>query len=222
LWIAHTHAFAAASATPRLAIQSAEKRSGKTRLLEVLDLLVHEPVSTANITAAAMFRLLQDETPTLLIDEVDSVFTRAGKGNETLRGVLNAGYRRGGVIIRTVAGGAERFPVFAPVALAGIGELPDTVQDRSIVIRLRRREDQPVERLHHREVEADCFALRGSLDAWSEAHLGSLASRHPAFPTELGDRAADIWEPLFAIADEAGGSWPTRARSAAVTLNGGS
>jgi hypothetical protein len=97
LWIVHSHAFDAAETTPRLSIQSAEKQSGKTRLLEVIELLVREPLMTASISAAAMFRLIAEGSTTLLVDEVDTVFSARGKGREDLRGILNAGYRRGSV-----------------------------------------------------------------------------------------------------------------------------
>ncbi|HEY5011432.1 MAG TPA: hypothetical protein VIK61_01845, partial [Acidimicrobiia bacterium] len=156
LWIAHTWAFEAAEATPRLSIQSAEKQSGKTRLLELLDLLVRSSLSVASISAAAMFRLIADGPTTLLIDEADTIFDGRGSGAEDLRGVLNAGYRRGGGVMRAAGKGTgvQRFSVFAPVALAGIGRLPDTVQDRSIVIRLKRRGiTESVEKLRRREVE---------------------------------------------------------------------
>lgn len=222
LWIAHTWAFDAAEATPRLSIQSAEKQSGKTRLLELLDLLVRSSLSVASISAAAMFRLIADGPTTLLIDEADTVFDGRGSGAEDLRGVLNAGYRRGGGVMRAAGKGTgvQRFPVFAPVALAGIGRLPDTVQDRSIVIRLKRRGlSEPVEKLRRREVEPDALALCLVMSRWAEENLPALAARRPIMPEPLGDRAADIWEPLLAIAAHAGGDWPKRAATAAIALS---
>src|SRR5215204_2550337 len=143
LWVAHTHPIEAFSCTPYLAITSGEKRSGKTRLLEVLELVVREPLQTANISDAALFRVVghPEKSPTLLLDEVDAIFK--SREREELRGLLNAGYRRGAVVHRM--GGAnnrtlETFPVFGPKAFAGIGNcLPDTISDRAIPIRLQRR-----------------------------------------------------------------------------------
>jgi hypothetical protein len=221
LWIAHTHAIDAFDCTPRLSIQSAEKRSGKTRLMDLCGLLVRSPVSTASITSASLFRLVESGPVTLLVDEIDTVFSSRGTGSEDLRGLLNAGYLRGGSVTRAArrGGGVEHFSVFCPVALAGIGQLPETVADRSIPIRMKRRADgEPVERFRRREVEADAQALRGRLTAWSESQLDALTTMRPKIPSELGDRAADVWESLLAIADTAGGEWSERSRDGAVRL----
>lgn len=225
LWIFHTHAFKAAETTARLAIQSAEKASGKTRLLEVLELLVVEPWSVANISPAAMFRVIAEGPATLLIDEIDAVFSpKANGASEDLRGLLNAGYRRGGAVARVVGEGkkmkVEKFPCFAPAALAGIGGLPDTVQDRAIPIKLKRRaKGEEVDKLRRRDVLPDADRLREQIVEWVYTHLDTLIEATPAVPDVLPDRAADIWEPLLAIADVAGGNWPGRARTAAVALN---
>ena len=225
LWTAHTWTFDAADTTPRLAVQSAEKQSGKTRLLEALDLVAPGPLPVANISVAALFRVIAAGPVTLLWDEVDSTFNNKGTGTaEELRGLLNAGYRRGAQVARVVGEGkkmrVERFPVFAPIALAGIGSLPDTVEDRSIIIRLRRRApNEHVERFRRRVVEPDAARLRDELAGWSAGVIEELKDLHPDLP-RLSDRAADVWEPLLAIADLAGGNWPDRARDAAITLSG--
>jgi hypothetical protein len=220
LWVIHSHAFDAAETTPRLSIQSAEKRSGKTRVLELLDLLVRAPVSTASISAPALFRIVA-EGPTLLIDEIDSVFSARGSGAEDLRGLLNAGYRRGGGVIRSArkGSGTTRYKVFAPVVLAGIGNLPDTVADRSIPIRMKRRADEPVEKFRRRDVEGEATELRTRIGRWADEHVDMLATLRPDIPDVLGDRAQEIWEPLLAIASLAGQDWPERAEAAAVALS---
>src|SRR5207237_7416539 len=129
-------------------------------------LLVRNPVSTASITSASLFRLVGAGPVTLLIDELDTVFSGRGTGAEDLRGLLNAGYLRGGSVTRAArrGGGVEHFSVFCPVALAGIGPLPDTVADRSIPIRMKRRADgEPVEKVRRREVEPDSEVVRAGL-----------------------------------------------------------
>lgn len=223
LWIVHTHALDAADTTPYLNIKSAEKRSGKTRLLEVLALLVAGSWLTGRITAAVLVRKVAAETPTLLLDESDAAFKGDREYAETLRGVLNAGFRRGGVASLCVGQGAnityEDFPVFGPKAIAGIGKLPDTVADRSIPVELRRRRpNEKVARFRLREVGPKMLPIRQAAAAWAEAHTDTLASAEPELPDELDDRAQDIMEPLLAIADEVGGEWPDRARKAAVAL----
>src|SRR5215217_941475 len=223
LWIVHTYVLDAAETTPYLNIRSAEKRSGKTRLLEVLSLLVARAWFTGRVTSAVLVRKVAAETPTLLLDESDAAFKGDREYAETLRGVLNAGFRRGGVASLCVGQGAnltyEDFPVFSPKAIAGIGMLPDTVADRSIPIELqRRRPSEQVERFRLRKVGPEALPLQEAAARWAEAHLKVLAEAEPELPEELDDRAQDIIEPLLAIAEEVGGEWPERARRAAETL----
>jgi hypothetical protein len=224
LWIAHTFVIDAADATPYIAVTSATKRSGKTRLLEVLEPLVREPLPTANISDAALFRAIAELSPTLLLDEVDAIFGPKARDREDLRGMLNAGYRRGAVARRM--GGPrmttlEAFPVFCAKALALIGELPDTVADRSIRIRLERRtRDEPIERFRRRDVAPEAEPLRDRLADWCDPQLDELRRIRPHLPDELDDRAQDCWEPLLALAELAGGDWPERALNAALTLSG--
>jgi Protein of unknown function (DUF3631) len=223
LWIAHSHAFAAAECTPRLAIQSAEKASGKTRLLEILEYLTRDPRQVVNVSEAALFRSIAAGPPTLLFDEVDAIFGPKARDREDLRAMLNAGYRRGATVDRCVGEHAKlevrSFPVFCAVALAGLGQLPDTVQDRSITIRLRRRRfDETVEKLRRRRVEPEAAELRGDLADVFDRVTDVLAALEPDLPDVLPDRAQDVWEPLMAIADLAGDEWGSRARDAAVYL----
>ena len=146
---------------------SALKRSGKSRLLEVLKLLVRSPLPTANISDAALFRAIEKMSPTLLFDEIDAIFGPKARDREDLRGMLNAGFERGGVTHRM--GGPrntelQTFNVFAPKVFAGIGELPDTIADRAILIRLERRtREEEVERFRRRDVEPEGHALRDRL-----------------------------------------------------------
>jgi Protein of unknown function (DUF3631) len=226
LWISHTHAMDAADATPYLTITSPEKRCGKSRLLlDVFPPLIHEPLPTANISDAALFRAIEKNKPTLLLDEIDAVFGSKAREREELRGLLNAGYRRGlkahrmgGTNARTL----EAFEVFCPKAFAGIGEsLPDTITDRAITIRLQRRlPEEAIERFRQRLVAPEAEELRDRLADWLEPQLAELRSAWPNLPDELDDRAQDVWEPLLAIAELAGGEWPERARRAAVALSG--
>jgi hypothetical protein len=226
LWVAHTHAIAAAAATPYIAITSPEKRSGKTLLLEVLGLLVRTPLPTANISDAALFRAIAQLEPTLLFDEVDAIFGAKARDREDMRGILCAGYRRSATVLRM--GGPrmttlEQFPVFCAKTMAGIGDcLPDTIADRSIPIRLQRRtRDELIERFRRREVEPATTALRTALAEALEPQLPLLHDARPQLPDELDDRAQDVWEPLLAIADLAGDDWSQQARAAALELSAG-
>ena len=224
LWAAHTWAIGAAGTTPRLSIRSVEKQSGKTRLLEVLELVVARPIMAVNVSVAALFRSIGEPPPTILWDEIDALF-RGGNDSsrEDLRALLNSGYRRGASVLRVVGEGTKMavkaFATFAPVVLAGIGNQPDTVSDRSIIVEQRRRRpDERVRAFRRRVVEPEAQLVRERLRAWAAENLEELERARPAMPAGLSDRAADLWEPLLAIADLAGGSWPSRGRRAAVEL----
>jgi hypothetical protein len=225
LWVAHTHAFEAAETTPYIWITSALKRSGKSLLLlKVLRPLVHEPKAAASLTEAVLYRMIEELKPTLLIDEVDAIFGK-GRERDDLRGILNAGFERGALAYRM--GGArmdklQDFAVFCPKALAGIGKaLPDTITDRAIRIRLERRtREEPIERFVRREVVPEAEELRERVADWVLPQLEELHRIRPGLVDEIDDRANDVWEPLFAIADLAGGDWPEKARGSARILSG--
>jgi hypothetical protein len=223
LWIAHTHLLRLLDTTPRLAIVAPEKQSGKTRTLEVTESLVPNPLRSANTSTPVLFRLIgTDDNPTVLLDEADSIWT--GKGtNEELRALVNAGHRRGSRVHRMTGEGANMrpsaFDTFAAVALAGIGDLPDTVMDRSVVIRMKRRSPaEHVDRWSFRRSTPDGHALRDRLELWA-SYLEDLEL--PEDDDTVTDRAFDVWECLFGIADMAGGRWPVDARAACRTLTGG-
>jgi len=145
LWIAHTHFMDSWESTPRIAFLSPEPGSGKSRCLEVTEPLVPRPVHAVNTTPAYLFRKVSDEAgpPTILYDEIDTVFGPKAKDNEDIRGMLNAGHRKGAVAGRCVVRGkiveTEELPAYCAVALAGLNDLPDTIMSRSIVVRMRRR-----------------------------------------------------------------------------------
>jgi hypothetical protein len=226
LWIAHAHAMGAWESTPRIAFLSPEPGSGKTRALEVSELLVPRPVEAINATPAYLFRKVSDPAgaPTILYDEIDTLFGPKAKDNEDVRGMLNAGHRRGAMAGRCVVRGkevhTEELPAYCAVALAGLGNLPDTLMTRSVVVRMRRRApNEPVTPFRRRVNEAEGHAIRDNLAAWAtSATAKGIGDAWPEMPPGIADRAADVWESLFMIADSAGGDWPRRARVAAVAL----
>jgi putative DNA primase/helicase len=213
LWVVHTFLLDCFGITPRLAVRSPMKRCGKTTLLDVLARLVLRPLPTGSVTAAALFRVVEGYRPTLLVDEADTFLSEA----DELRGVLNSGHRKGGQVVRTVGDDHEprAFSTFAAVTIAIIGNLPDTLADRSVTVDLKRR--MPSEK-----VASFRFDRVGHLDVlarqaarWAQDHAGNLAGADPEMPG-IHNREADNWAPLLAIADAAGGAWPERARAAAA------
>jgi hypothetical protein len=224
IWVVHTHSFSSADCTPYLAVTSAEKESGKTRLLEVLKTLVAKPWFTGRVTAAVLVRKIDKLKPTLLLDEGDAAFGSEKEYAEALRGVLNTGYRRDGSASCCVGQGAnisfQDFSTFCPKVIAGICDLPDTVASRSIPIRLKRaKRGESIERFRsHQETEA--APLREKIQTWAALNLEKLRNSRPELPESLTDRQQDVAEPLLAIADAAGGHWPITARRALMDLCG--
>ncbi len=130
LWIAAGHAQPAWAHAPRLVIRAPEKRCGKSRLLDVVEATCHRPLITVNASTAAVYRSIDDDPPTLLVDEADTIFgaSKSADANEDLRGLLNAGHQRNRPAIRwdSTTRTLEKCPTFAMAALAGIGAMPDT------------------------------------------------------------------------------------------------
>ena len=225
LWAAHTHLMDVFDSTPRLAFLSPEPGSGKTRALEITELLVPNPMLAVSASTAALFRAVADLAgrPTILFDEIDTVFGPKAKENEELRGLLNAGHRRSGVSYRCVGDGANQkvvaFPSFAALAMGGLGSLPDTILTRSVIVRMRKRAPgEKIESFRARLHEPEGHALRKRLAEWAKLIAEDIAGVYPEMPEGVNDRPADVWEPLLTVADAAGEIWPERARAACVEL----
>lgn len=217
LWVVAAHAFDIWPVFPRLFLNSPERGCGKSTLLDVLSRLVPKPLGASSITPAALFRVIEAARPTLLLDEADTY----ARDNEDLRGVLDAGHRSDGAVIRTVGDDHEprQFSAWAPVALAAIGRLPGTVEDRSIRIGLRRRRpDEAVQPLRlDRTGELENLTRKAA--RWAADHAAGLGAADPAMPEGIINRVADNWRPLLAVTDLTGGAWPERGRRAAIELS---
>ena len=219
LWVAASHIQPALQHAPRLAVVGPTKGCGKSRLLDVLHETVHQPMMTVNTSPAVVFRVIGKNPPTLLVDEADTIFGPKAGEKEDLRGLLNAGHQRNRPAWR-ISGPEHKptaFPTFAMAALAGIGDLPDTIMDRAVVIRMQKR--KPGERItpfRSRYSVPELNALRDRLAAWLIPLRGTAAGLVPKMPVE--DRAADTWEPLVIVADLAGGHWPAQARAACLAM----
>jgi putative DNA primase/helicase len=220
-WIMHTWVADRFQHTPRLSITSPAKRCGKSTLLDVLRATCLRPLKADNISASGTFRTVEALSPvTLLIDEADAFLGE----NEELRGILNSGFEQSGEVIRVVEVKDEhqpvRFRTFAPVALAGIGSLPGTLEDRAIPIVLQRKAaGETVTKLRARGARADLHDLARRCARWAQDR-GAHLDRDPAVPDAMGDREGDITVPLLSIADDAGGDWPARMRRALLDLFG--
>jgi putative DNA primase/helicase len=217
-WCLHSFLMDVAVHTPRLAVISPEKRCGKSTLLDLLSRLVYRPILASNLTTATAFRVIDRAQPTLLIDELDTFI----RGNEELRGVLNAGHRYDGFVLRCIGDDFEvrKFRVFAAIACGLIGQLPSTLHDRSIKIRMRRAD--PTEFVGPINNDTHCVAneLMRKAATWAAANRELLVDSDPRLPRNMWNRVADNWPPLFAIAEAIGGDMPLKLADSANVLVG--
>jgi hypothetical protein len=229
LWALHTHCFDVGAFTPYLAVTSAEKGSGKTRVLDVLRCVVREPLMTTSISPAALARSVEKDRPTLLLDELDAALKGDKELAEALRGILDGGFDVEGRYTRMVGVGTAQHPhhfsTFCPKALAGIGSLPDTVTSRAIIIRLERSPRGERERFRPyglgrkaKAMRAELNKLRDRAAVWAAENRKTLADAEPDLPQEFQDRQCDIAEPILAIADLLGDGWQDCARRALLLL----
>ena len=219
LWCAFTWLHDNAKVSPLAHISAPEKRCGKTVLLSCLNHTVARPLPVSSISSAALFRAVEKWRPCLLVDEADSFMG----DNEDLRGIINSGFNRESAYVIRCAGDDNeptRFTTFAPKALCGIGNLPGTIMDRAIPLRLRRKKaGEAVERLRHSNPDS-WEQLRRRLARWSADNEHRVNQARPDEIEGLNDRAQDAWEPLQQIAAIAGGDWPVKSRNAALALHG--
>jgi hypothetical protein len=227
LWVLFTHTFDAFEFAIKIIINSPTKRSGKTRLIEVLDRLVIKSLPISGITPAALLRLIEIHKPTLLLDEFDTLMRGGGEMSQALQGLLNSGFDKPmarhikNVSVSDGNWDPRAFSTWCPQVLSGIGKVvTDTVTDRAILINMKRKlRSEMVARLRSRD-GSDLQILSRRTARWAQDHIITLGQTLPNLPEEINDRAADAWEPLFAIADVARGDWPNRARAAAIKLSG--
>lgn len=225
LWAAHTWLHQALTVSPRLALHSEKQGSGKTRCLDLLALLCKDAKLVLDPTGPGMAAMIRS-APTLLIDETDTIFGARGSGGakRQLRGILNSGYKAGAVLPRLSKGEVVEDPVYGPVAFAGLGRLPETLASRSVIIRLiKRKRGQHMEQYFPRLHEPEGMQLGHALGRWAKTVALDVATAWPELPDGVEDRPSELWWPLLAIADAAGGDWPERGRSAcrAIVLGDG-
>jgi len=228
LWALHTWVLECFEVTPRLAFISVERSSGKTRALEILEVICYEGNLMVNFSTSWLFRTIDskngEQVPTMLFDEADNYFY--GKLDHTQRDILsflNVGYKRGGKVGRTEKSdkgqmSPETYGSFCPLAIGSIHNLPDTLQSRSIVIPMkRRRKSDTIAPCRERLYRAEALAIREACAEWAEATIPTLKlNPFPELPAGIDDRPAELWETLIGVADALGGEWPALSRAAAL------
>lgn len=219
LWVVMTWLMDTVKVAPLAVITAPEKRCGKSQMLSVIGRMVCRPLQASNISAAALYRVVEAHQPTLLIDETDAFL----KDNEDMRGIINSGHTPDSAYVIRLVGDDHtpvRFSTWGAKALSGIGTLADTIMDRAVVLQLRRKmPHESVERLRHAEPEL-FDEIRAKISRCVNDHRELIRRCKPVIPNVLHDRAQDNWEPLLGIAEVSGERWAQLARKAAVSLTG--
>lgn len=225
LWVAHTHMVEVAANSPILIVNAPERACGKTLVQDVLGRMAHRALHASNASMSALFRAIELWGVTLMIDEADTFF----RENSDLHGMVNAGHKRGGTVMRSESKGdnfePKAFSVYGAKSIAGIAlerHLPDATMSRGVVIAMRRKlAHEKVERLRH--ADPSIFDRLGAqLSRFAADCAGQIERARPPMPDQLSDRAQDNWEPLLAIAMTAGDGWFKRATEAALKLSSAS
>jgi len=222
LWVVHTYLVNAFEHSPLLLVNAPERACGKTLCQEVLAYISFRPLPAANASLSVLFRSIEKWQPTLLLDEADTFF----RDNRDLHGVVNAGYKRGGCVLRTETIGESfdprQFNVYCAKSIAGIAlerHLPEATMSRGLVLNLRRKlPHEPVDRLRHAD-HGVFEVLKSKLVRFAADHEAQLAKADPVLPDALSDRDQDNWAPLLAIAACAGPEWFERGTAAALKLS---
>ena len=207
VYVIHTWIAEHCQQTPYIFIHSPEPECGKSRLMEVLELLVARPWMIVNPSDAVLFRKVDATMPTLLWDEIDAVFNpKTAQYHEEQRGMLDQGHRRHGRVPRFIGDKVAEFKVYSPKVFAGIGTLPDTLSRRSIPISLKRRApDEPVDEFITLDVEPVAEKLCRRVVSWVEANGEQAARARPVgIPPSISDRMKEGCFSLFSIADMLG------------------
>jgi len=217
-WTLLTYCYDAFWICPILGVVSPLKRCGKTTLLEVILGMVNKGLPASNITSAVVFRVIEKYKPALLIDEADTFL----KFNQELRGVVNSGHSKGSAFALRSEGNNHEptpFSTWGPKAIAMIGKsLPNTLQDRSVVIHLKRKTSSEIISRLDLDSEAECIDIRRKCQRWADDNMDKLSTTRPDMPKTNNDRMTDNWMPLFAIAQVVGGDWPELIKKSLLTM----
>ena len=219
LWALYTWVFRAFAVAPNLMITAPERGSGKTQLTGLISWIVPRPFPVSDTTAAAIFRIIEHEAPTLLFDEAQGILKRSNPDDPTRQILLGSFSKRFANVPRTNrdTGEVRMFSTFAPKALNGLRLAPidKAFMSRCIVVPMTRATRAYPELRDDLDPVGEDVRLRCA--RWRDDHLSELREADPDMRGRIG-RIAQVWRPLLAIADAARGEWPEKARAAADAL----
>lgn len=227
LWVMGTYIFRIFRYYPYVWL-NAEKGSGKTLLMEVLSKIAFNGDLVTNPTEAVIFRDISNNLITMFVDEVEQLRRRNKDAHGAIISIFNVGFNKGGVVKRVEATGRGEFGIkkysaYSPKMFAGINEIDDVLQDRTVRIPLLRKKDnETVQRYKETEEiialqrnirdELYMFALTRAKDISEVYH-----EKHELIQgvSHLNNRELDIWEPIVLLANvidsETGGMKLTNA-----------
>jgi hypothetical protein len=226
-WLPHTYLIEPAGSaqviatSPILSINSPDRQCGKSTVKQLLSKLAARPCSTDNISNASLYRLMELEQPTLLIDEADTFLV----SRQEMVGILNSGYRPDGWVIRQDPDKGQqinRFSTWGAKAIFSIGNLPPSLHSRCLSIPMKRkRKDEAVTRLsvYLRENEGALNDLRRKILRFCLDNREAIAISTPELPDCLDDRQQDNCEPLLQIASVCGEKWMALVTQAVIAAN---
>lgn len=200
LWCMGTHVYPHVDTFPYLAITADTKRAGKSLTAELAGALCANARNITGATPAAVFQLIRDESPTIIMDEAEAQQSEAA--GDLMRALLNSGYRRGQTIPRVAVKGVVEWPTYCPKAFVLIGDVRDTLRDRSIVVRLKRAD--PARRYVRSLAMMEGHVLRDEIAELATAQAGAVARRyqdHPGLPFLPSSRDEELWVTLATVAE---------------------
>lgn len=200
-WVAATHIWPSFDSFPYLVITARTKRAGKTRLgVDLVQHIVSNGHNSSQSTAAALFRKITAEKPTLIMDEAES---HGSEAKSALHGLMNLGYRKGQKITRSI-GKTDTidYEVYCPKVFILIGDPSDTIRDRSIVITLARSLAEPPKRYSYTEATAEGVDLGTRIHDVVEAHKSKIVDNYinESAAYLVSDRDEEIWRSILATA----------------------
>jgi len=213
LWTMTAWAHEGATHSPILAAISVEPDSGKSTLLGVLRFLVPKPFVSVEPTGPSVYRTVDREHPTLIIDEADDLFCR----KSDLRAIVNAGWSRGTRIPRQ----GRWYDPFCPKILGILGKtkLPRTIASRSIILKMwPKKPDEKAEDFAYAD-DPEFSTIRRKLARWAADNVRIIKDLKPPQPLDFNNRLNSNWKLLLQIAQHAGGAWPEQACRSAIYLS---
>jgi hypothetical protein len=207
----NTWTFRLFDTVPYLLLESAIPGCGKSTVIRLLDAISCGSRKASSLSEAVMFRLIDAEAPTLLIDEAETIDGRSERA-EALRAIAHEGYKRGGQVPRCQGNDHEVrwFDVYCPKTFAAIGGLTGALLDRCLVIHMDKAPKGSFRKsTRHRALKRDAQNFVLQLEAYAVQASDALRKLYEAEPDagywpSITDREAELWGPLLIHARLAG------------------